>query len=294
MVLLQAVEEEKVKELGRFFYYRILSKFLTGFLLLALLIFPIGKLGAQSDSKESPTEHQWLYGVGHANVLDTYLSPIEYAGLQLGVWHRSERKANWGHQKVTVQGFFGGDLSALQAKSDRDKAWDGRFLASGGWHYNWYPFANSRVGVGGLAEVSAGFTYLLKGGNNPAQARLGCQVMASAFWEHHFRLRMRRLSVRLQAEVPLMGLMFSPSYGQSYYEIFSLGHYERNVRCIHPANAPSFRLQTLLSVPLRKSMLTVGYMGDVRQSHVNGLKHHAWKHSFVIGYTRRLLLLSNK
>ena len=46
---------------------------------------------------------------------------------------------------------------------------------------------------------------------------------------HPFTLWGRRWVWRSQLEVPLLGLMFTPNYGQSYCEIFSLGHTDRNV-----------------------------------------------------------------
>ena len=60
---------------------------------------------AASDSTKAPapcpvestapsiTEHTWLFGFGKANVLDTYLSPLEYTGPALSLTHRSDRTA---------------------------------------------------------------------------------------------------------------------------------------------------------------------------------------------------------
>lgn len=249
-------------------------------------------LAAQSIEKQSiPTEHQWLYGVGHAHVLDTYLSPMAYAGVSLGVWHRSERRARWGNGRVTVQGLYGGNFSKLSAQADADSGWDGFMTVGGGWHYNWKPRTGMRLALGGLAELGAGFTYYIKGGNNPAQGRLSVQLATSVLLEQEFRCFSQKMKARWQMDVPLVGAMFTPDFGQSYYEIFTLGHYSHNVKCTSLLNAPMARLQTLLDIPVGRATLTVGYWGDIRQSDVNHLKHHAWKHYFVVGYTRRLQLL---
>ena len=97
------------------------------------------------------------------------------------------------------------------------------------------------------------------------------------------------MKVRLQTDIPLLGVAFGPDYGQSYYEIFSLGHYDHNVCFTHPLNAPSAHVLFTLQVPMgRRAVLSVGYDGDIRQSHVNHLKRHHWSHRFVIGYVRRI------
>ena len=95
----------------------------------------------------------------------------------------------------------------------------------------------------------------------------------------------------LRADVPLVGAMFTPAYGQSYYEIFTLGHYDRNVRATHPFNAPSARLLAALRIPVAGATLSLGYLGDVRQADVAHLKRHLWNHQFMIGYERTLRLL---
>ena len=75
------------------------------------------------------------------------------------------------------------------------------------------------------------------------------------------------------------------------YEIFSLGHYDKNVRVTFPGNAPEVRWTTTLSLPFRKARLSIGYEADIHQRRVNGLKYHAWNHRFLIGYTRHIYVV---
>ena len=243
------------------------------------------------DQAPSLTEHQWLYGVGYVNVLDTYLSPLTYQGPSLSVWHRSERLAKWGKGKVTVQGNFGGQASYIKSEADDDKAWDGNINAGVAWHRNWRPVESLRLAAGGFLNLGMGFTYLLKGGNNPAQGRLHLEGGFSGIAEQDFHIRKYPMTARVQLDVPLIGAMFTPNFGQSYYEIFSLGHYDKNIRATHPFNAPCARFEATLRFPVAGAVLTAGYLGDVRQSHVNHLKHHAWNNAFVIGYVRQFQLI---
>ena len=147
------------------------------------------------------------------------------------------------------------------------------------------------MAVGGLVETSGGFTYNTRNGNNPAQGRLGISLLASTLVERNFCFFKQRATARVQLDAQLVGVQFSPVYGQSYYEIFSLGHSQGVVHFTHPGNSPSARLLAMLTLPLKKSNVSLGYLADVRQSKLGGLKRHAWRNTFMIGYTRNITRL---
>lgn len=267
--------------------------------LAVLLLFnlPASPTPAQTptqagDDSLRTTRHTQLFGVGRTNLLDTYLSPVEYGGTSLYLLHRSERLARWGKGRVSVQGTYAGSIALPRSSADDDKAMDGSIEAAVAWHYN-FPrtAAGTRLALGGMAGTTLGFTYLMRGGNNPAQGRWAADIGLSALCEQPFRVGRHTWQAAVQLDIPLLGVRFSPNYGQSYYEIFSLGHYDHNLRLTHPINAPTARLTALLNIPLWGANVCVGYGANVRQSEVNHLKYHSWNHCFLIGYVRRLRLL---
>jgi len=147
------------------------------------------------------------------------------------------------------------------------------------------------LAAGGLLEGSGGFTYNTRNGNNPAQGRLGLALCASGLAEYHFALFKKPALVRVQLDAQMMGVQFAPEYGQSYYEIFSLGHSSGIIHFTHPGNCPTARLLSEVVLPVKRARITLGYLADVRQSKLGGLKRHAWRHTFMIGYTRKLVRL---
>ena len=267
-------------------------------LLLCALLWSLPFLGgnaAESVAADScqksalrVTEHQYLWGMGKANVLDTYLSPLEYTGIDWAWLNSTERLARWGRGHVTVMGLYNAHFAYVKSPTDDGKEMDAELTASGGWHYNWHFPHQWRVAVGGLMEMSGGFTYNTRNGNNPAQGRLGASLLASAILERAFRMGNKQAQARVELDAQMMGAQFAPAYGQSYYEIFSLGHSSGVVRFTHLGNCPTGRLLASLTLPIRRSKITVGYLGDVRQSTLGGLKRHAWRNALMVGYTRNI------
>ena len=235
--------------------------------------------------------HDWLFGAGHANVLATYFSPLEYTGPTFSVVHRSERLARWGHGRVSVQGWFQAEGSYTASPTKDNHFYNGLFTAAVAWHRHWRCTPHWQVAAGGQAELGGGITYSLNGGNNPAMGQLTAHLAPSVAAVYDFRVGRQHWEVTSQMDLPLVGLAFTPTYGQSYYELFSLGHTDHNVRFTHPFNAPSARWTTLCRIPLFGAKVTLGYQALIRQSHLGGLKYHAWNHTFMVGYTRRIKLL---
>ncbi len=253
--------------------------------LLYILLLSALSLHAQTQRETTRT---WAWGVGRASVLDTYLSPLTYTGTDFTLFHQTERQARWGGSHVSVEAVYTAQGAYLHSPTDDGKDLDAEFSAAGGWLYHWDVGARWRISLGGMIEGSGGFTYNTRNSNNPAQARLGADLQASARAEYTFQFFHQKATARLQLYGQALGLQFSPEYGQSYYEIFSLGHSHGILHLTHPTNCPSARMQATVTLPVKRAHITLGYLADVRQSKLGGLKRHAWRNTFIIGYTRQL------
>ena len=243
-----------------------------------------------------PVVHATLLGIGGTRQLETYLSPLEYRGPQFHVMHEALRGTGMADGRVSLQTLWFTNFAYTKNPTERGRTLSGDISFDAAWHYklidhhaNGAGISNSfRLLLGPQIGTTVGALYNTRNGNNPVQALASVRLSASASAIYSFHLWRQPFIARYQLDVPLLGAKFSPNYGQSYYEIFSLGHYDHNVCLTHPFNAFSSRHLLTLDVPLHVTTLRVGYLCDLRQSHVNEIKYHSYSHAFMVGIVRYL------
>ncbi|MBR1682533.1 MAG: DUF3316 domain-containing protein [Bacteroidaceae bacterium] len=262
------------------------------------------------------TTHATHVGAGVVHQFDTYLSPLNYSGPQLNFLYETLRATRLADGRISFQSIWQGNFAYTKNRASKGRNLGGDISYDIAWHYNWrfgsVPGQTESSALTGRSASSAasgaqprlrillgprlganvGFLYNTRNSNNPAEALASVQLYASAAVLCHFRLWRQPLTARYQLDVPFMGIRFSPNYGQSYYEIFSEGHPDHNVCFTHPFNAFSSRHLLTLDFPFRRNTLRVGYLADIRQSHVNSLKYHSYSHAFLIGWVRHLQYIS--
>lgn len=239
------------------------------------------------------TERRNMLIIGTANSLDTYLSPLIYRGTELRftsqvVHNRKER--NWTHTlthglRLARETMHTNEGIRLEGGYDFSYSWQRKIVnrTIGYW-------GRLMVTAGGGVDATVGFRYHAQNGNNPAQleAALAFTPAMAADWRFFVvspkNHRRHALGVRYEAAIPLVGVMFSPAYGQSYYEIFARADYDHNVCPIWVGNAPSLRQRLLFNFQLLKRQFFIGYEGDYRQAKVNNIKYHRYTNAAVFGW----------
>lgn len=231
-----------------------------------------------------------MIGVGGVNILDTYISPEKYRGTELRYISHTTRMRERG-TRVSRQIVHQGSFSRSENRSGDGTEIAGMYCFSYGVHYNWSLYGGSlNLKAGASLDADAGFLYNTRNGNNPAQARLAMAVSPSVVATWRFRALNRPFSLRYEAGAPLLGVMFSPHYGQSYYEIFTRGDYDHNVVPTTIVSTPSLRQMLTLDFTLCRTTLRIGWQGDWQQSEVNNIKYHSYSNMLVLGIVRSFKL----
>ena len=235
-----------------------------------------------------------LFGLGPSRLLDTYLSQEKFKGTGFTYLHIREPQLKEGkHWHNVIQHEL--DLANTDDRSRSISMLEGDYNLYWGRYRRFSLLGDDsadlhlRLDAGGLVNGNLGFLYAMLNSNNPAQMRLSMNLMPSAIMTFGFPLVHQRFSLRYEVEVQLLGLMFSPNYGQSYYEIFSRGNYDHNIVPTTTISAPNLRqILTLEWQTGRKWNLRIGYLGNYQQAAVNNLKQHIYTHRILLGISRSL------
>lgn len=235
-----------------------------------------------------------MIGAGHNNTFETYLSPLEYEGPEVRFAYETMRMTRLMDGNVSAQNLFQLHASYTENISQTNHTYGGLVNWSYALHYQFRPAKGLKILFGPMLDLNAGVVYNRRNSNNPAQAKAYGGLGASGMLIYRFRIKNYPLTVRWQANLPLLGVMFSPEFGESYYEIFSLGNGGRNVVFTSLHNNPSLRQLLTLDFPVGNTVMRVGYICDLQQAKVNNLKSHTYSHDFMIGVVRNLYLFHGK
>lgn len=260
--------------------------------LLTSCLLGTGNTAAAQEMQQRPITRATLYGAGFTNVFDTYLSPQEYKGVEFRISRESMRITRWENGNFSRQVFFEGNVGYTENRVNNNHMLSALVHWSYGVHYHFPLTENFRLLAGASGDINGGFLYNLRNGNNPAQARAYANLAASGMAIWKVRIKNYPITLRYQLDMPLMGVMFSPHYGQSYYEIFSLGHGEGVVKFTSLHNQPSLRQRLTADFPVGRATLRLGYTWDAQQAKVNGLKNHTYSHVFMVGFVKKFCLIN--
>ena len=223
-----------------------------------------------------------MIGVGGTSVLDTYLSPSTYANVSYSLMSQQSWRASrsgaalshlstwWLHLAPSMRASHNGVLHYLEMQY------------SYALHYRQPVTPSCTWLIGGGVSPTLGAIYNPRNGNNPvnALASINAQLSTGAVWQ----LASRRFPLRISAyvEVPLVGLLFSPEYGQSYYEMSLHGVGETlHLGSLH--NQWAVAPQLSIEIPLGDVAMALGYRGHYYAMAINGLVSQRYASAVMIG-----------
>lgn len=235
------------------------------------------------------------FGISLQNNLDTYLSNYNYIGGGLHFSHESFRDARTGNYKWKYQTLFNSRIGYNVQKAN--------IQLTGIIGYSWSGYHPFNIGkrlkllAGVQIQLEGGALYNLSNSNNPVSAKLRTALATSGMAIYHFTVFKSDWVARYQLDIPLVGIMFTPEYGQSYYEM-SLGHLGKIASFTHPLNNPSWRHMLSLDIPLHikhhSTTLRLSYIADLYQSDINNIRCHMYHHAITFGFVKTIFKIKQE
>ncbi len=243
------------------------------FIILAVLMALTSN--AQNSGSATPTR-RLMFSVGSADVMDTYLSPYSYNGTRLGL----SVENHFPHTVHRVD-IHGSKMENMAGNVDEYDVAVSYMIAH---HFDLFHTECFHLKAGPMGRLYTGCIYNERNGNNPAQAKMSALCHASTIASYNLNIKGRRVQLEYSLSVPIVGVAYSPQFGQSYYEEFVLGNSDHNCVFAHLFNTPSIRHRLLLEFPLMHTHAFVGYEGVADQTKYNKLRYHSYSHSFTFGF----------
>lgn len=227
----------------------------------------------------TPVNHATLVGVGKAYLFDSYLSPLTYNGFSMTLLHERLKQSPYFSGKLLLQQQF--HIQVGITKNPTASA--SEYYGDIGYYLTaFYPLVQTsrfRLLGGGGWDASLGGIYNVRNSNNPGSLKVSTNLNLSAMASYSFPWA----TFRWQISSPFAGLFFSPEYGHSYYEIFTLGNGKGTVHLASFHNQLSLRNYFTVDIPFEKLTLRTGYLGDFYRTEVNELTTKITVHQFMLG-----------
>jgi len=252
-------------------------------------------LTAQTEPNRSYSMNEGtMIGIGNYRIKNTYLSPFEYTGTGVRIVNERMKVVSLADYHVSSQQIVDIDFSSVRNPAGTVAALTGFLDYSFGYHYRFQPATDFKVLTGAAVKGMFGFVYNTQTANNPIATHVDVDLNASVMGIYTFRIKKFPLTVRLQTDIPLTGVLFAPNSGQSYYEIFGLGNTSDIVGFSSLHN--KFTMRNFMSVDISfwKLTLRTGYLNSIYLTRIKGIQTRYVTHNLMLGLVREFVSFRGK
>lgn len=239
-----------------------------------------------------PSISSFTAEVGGASILDTYLTPIRYHGVNTRLAYEGLRAMKFSPDRWIMQGVTAVEYANVQNPAGNHTMHSLMIDAKWGMMHRWNDVFTPRLTLhlGGSPQLRGGVIYNAYNSNNPVSAKIRLSLNLSAMASYHINVGRVPVTLRYQATLPTIGAFFSLDYGEAFYELY-LGNTQGIVNVGWWGNR--FDMENLVTADLHlgSSVLRIGYRNLIETSWVHNLNTQIFTHGFVIGISGEWLQL---
>jgi hypothetical protein len=196
-------------------------------------------------------------GFNFLTLTDPYLSPLEYSGNGLNYNHSSRRFLFDNNTRLSRENRSSLLIGMLYNPTSTASMSVVQGTYSWGMHHHFYASKNTHFLVGGNVNGMLGAKYIARNVNNPVNADFAVNLNLSALFRQNLSFGKFKCNLQLRAESPVIGAMFVPPLGASYYEMFDVGSPNNAFHFSSFHNKFGLEYGLALFFPLRSSTLFV-------------------------------------
>ena len=269
--------------------FEILRLFLGFFFAFCLFLTSY----AQEAEKIPLTYRSSLAGIGNTSVYDSYLSPLKYSGWNVGWIEEQVKITKLFDGKVSAQHLLNVEMAMANNPSRTATDYAGNLEYNYGLHYRFQPAPPFQVFAGLQAGGLVGFVYNSRNGNNPVNLKVDAGLSLSGMVNYRFQIKQQPVRIRYQLHLPFAGCLFSPEYGQSYYEI-GLGDGKTVFYFASFHNRLAARSLLSVELPFNVCTLRLAYQHWFYETQVNDLDTRLISHSIYVGVSKTFYTVPDK
>ena len=256
-------------------------------LILGLAILFNSFLSAQNadDQKYLLTTKTNTIGFSSLSLTDPYLSPLTYTGNGIQYENDSRRLLYLDNSNISKQSrfIFEGGLLLNPAQTSSMTYLELNY--SWGINYHFRPMKGLVLLAGGSWDIDLGYKDVARNINNPGNVDLATNLNLSGVAIYDIVLRRRTLKLQLSVETPLIGWMYVPLAGASYYEMFELGNLSNISHLSSIINRRGINPKLTIDVPFKRSVWQAGIKYQTLQYKANNMVFSRNELSLIIGTT---------
>jgi hypothetical protein len=259
----------------------------------------VGKIMLKNDDDVDYTDLRsvnegTLLGVGGYRMNDSYLSPEKYGGIGFRFMNERMRLTKLSEYKISRQNIVNVDISSTMNGAENANFLSGFVDYSVGYHYLFLPDPYFKIKIGGSIRSMFGMVYNTRNGNNPLTVHADIDLNFSLIAIYEFHIKKHPIAIRYQFETPFAGVLFSPVYNQSYYEIFSLGNTAEIFNFNSFDNKFAMRNYCTFDFPLGGMTVRAGYFGTYYSTHIHRIDRYIISHNLMLGFVKEFVAFGGR
>lgn len=266
-------------------------------ILSGCLLFLLVVLNAQQTESEKIyrlTHNQLTAGLSAIDIRDPYLSILNYSGVGLRVENLAERffKGNDPHWSSYNR------LSGIASFGVNPTSTSSMIYMSGNaaWGVQYHYREINRLVLTGGANIDGTLGFRLAGRNinNEENVELATNLNVRIGARYLIPTKRRTMVFRAQLESPLLGFMFVPMPGLSYYEMSFSEEFKKMILFSNFNNKQGLQQRYALDIPFKHSTWTFGMRSNILLFTAHDQVNSFRERGYFIGFSYDLIRLSGR